>query len=78
MFLNIQVKKNAVEVYLDDIFPNFSHFDEDLRMSHLTSLRSSVMPLLEAYADKDTQVFVQFTNASMNLLSTLSCKFDNL
>lgn len=51
-----QEKKNAIEVYLDDIFPNFSSFDDGLRMSHLTSIRTSLQPLLEAYADKDTQV----------------------
>ena len=54
-----QDKKNAIEVYLDDIFPNFSSFDNELRMSHLTSIRSSLLPLLEAYADPDTQVKYQ-------------------
>ncbi|XP_067946233.1 sacsin-like [Watersipora subatra] len=48
-------KKNAIDVYLDDIFPNFATFDSDLRMSHLSGIRTSVIPLLKAYADSNVQ-----------------------
>lgn len=51
-----QKKKNAVEVYIDDIFPNFASFDGELRMSHLSGIRTSVVPLLEAYTDALTRV----------------------